>query len=366
MRRCYLLLPFLLVCGACAETPIPSVGVVVSVSAGHAAKLVAEEQQPGESGHFEAAVAALTSATSAEEAIRVANGYVHDDAVVAVIGHSNSATSLAASQIYNAAGLVQIAPTTTAPVYSRAGPYSFRLVPSDTLQAGYLLTVLQHHWPGAKRIAIVHVNDDYGRGLLREIRPRLENVVFEEPYGDGFDSTDVAMLARRIAAREPDLIFWLGRSGTLGMLLPSLRELLPGIVAVCSDACDTSPVYGNDDGRYTGVYFVRFTNPAAADPDVLAFQKRYRKVTGQSASSEALLTYDAVSLVRTALRDGARTREDIRRYLLSLGRERPAYRGLTGEIRFDSAGTAARTYMLAKVGTDSVGSAEHTMRYRYR
>jgi branched-chain amino acid transport system substrate-binding protein len=360
MRRCSVLLLCTIVLGGCADEGPPRIGVIVSTSPGRAAELAAGEQQPGERDYFEAVIAATTApATGAEQAIEQAYAFVNDPRVLAVVGHANSASSLAASQIYNSAGLVQIAPTTTAPVFGEAGPFSFRLVPSDTLQAAYLSRAQRHHWP-ASRVAVVHVNDDYGRGLLRVLRPQLDSVVFEGLYADAADSSDVARLGTGIATSRADLLVWLGRPGTLGRLLPLLRPLLPDITVVCADACDVASVYRNGDGMFTGLFFVRFLDPEAPDSAIRAFQTIYRAQTGEVASSEALLTYDAVTLVRAALRAGARTRGDIREYLESLGTRRPAFEGLTGRIEFDASGAFIRTYMLAEVRADGVAPAAHT------
>lgn len=363
MRRCCLLILGTFMLGCADEAP-PRIGVTVSVTPGRAADIAADELRPGERGHFEAVVAQLTApASDAAQAIEQAYAFVNDPRIVAVVGHANSAASLAASQIYNAAGLVQIAPTTTAPVYSQAGPFSFRLVPSDTLQAEYLSKAQRHHWPGS-RIAVIHVNDDYGRGLLRVLRPHLEGVVFEAPYADDADSAEVAALADAIAGSRPDLLLWLGRPRTLATVSQQLRAALPDLAIVCADACDVSFVYANRDGQFTGLHFVRFIDPVAEDSAIRDFQRRYRTLTGEPASSEALLTYDAVSLVRAALRDGARSRSDVRAWLESLGSTRPAFEGLTGTIQFDSSGAFGRAYMLAEVRADGVVQAAHA-KHRY-
>src|SRR5690606_18517805 len=107
--------------------------------------------------------------------------------------------------------------------------------------------------------------------------------------------------------------------------------------------------------------FVRFIDPDSADRVVAEFRARYEERTGEAASTEALLTYDAVSLVRAALLDGARTRADVREYLVSLGKERPAFQGLTGSITFDPSGAFPRTYRLAVVNGDAVTAAQHVV-----
>jgi ABC-type branched-subunit amino acid transport system substrate-binding protein len=178
-------------------------------------------------------------------------------------------------------------------------------------------------------------------------------------YADGADSATIGRLRDHIIESRPDLLIWIGRPRSLAILLPPLRDALPDVAVLCTDACDTPLVYRNADGVFTGMHFVRFTNPSDQDASLSSFQERYHARTGQRAGSEAVLTYDAVSLVRAALKDGARTREDVRRYLASLGAERPAFRGLTGLIEFDTTGAFPRRYMLAEVGADSVTSARH-------
>lgn len=367
MRRCNLLLLLMFALTGCADEAPPKIGVIVSETPAQAADIAAAELRPGERGYFEALIAVpATPATDAEQAIEQAYAFVNDPRVLAVVGHANSASSLAASQIYNEAGLVQIAPTTTAPVYGAAGPFSFRLVPSDSFQAQYLSMVLEHHFPDS-RIALVHVNDDYGRGLVRMLRPQLDNIAFEGMYADGGDSVMVTRLRDGIAASKPDLLVWLGRPRMLGLLLPQLRRILPDLAVVCADACDTAIVYDNADGEYTGLFFVRFLEPGDTDSATVSFRSRYQKQTGQVASGEALLTYDAVRLVRAALLDGARTREEVRQYLVSLGSGRPAFEGITGKLEFDGSGASTRRpYRLAEVRADGVAPAEHAMgRYEH-
>lgn len=362
MRRCELLLVSCVLAAACSDAAPPRVGVVMSAIPRQAVHLAAAEQDADDPGYFEAVLG--QSDGTAEGAIEQANRFVADRRVIAVIGHSNSAASIAASQIYNAAGIVQIAPTTTAPVYSEAGPFSFRLVPSDTAQAAYLRMVQQHHWPTAQRIAVVHVNDDYGRGLFRELRPLLDSAVYEGMYSDDTELDGLVQISDRIIAHRPDLLYWLGRPRALAVILPSLRKALPRMTIICGDACDQAAVYRNEGGTFDGINFVRFTDPSSADSALREFQKRYMSLTGEIASSEALLTYDAVALVRAAIRDGVGTPEELRRWLESLGSKRPAFAGVSGAISFDSSGTANRRYMLAQVHRDGVHPAEHTGMYQ--
>ena len=139
------------------------------------------------------------SSTSAKVALAAAESLAADPTILAVVGHTNSSASLAAAQVYNEHHLVQIAPTTTAPLFSFAGRYSFRLVASDSHQGAFLASIVLAD-STHPRTALAYVNDDYGRALhetfVRGLSARGIAPVYEGPYseGDGFDDiADVAM-----------------------------------------------------------------------------------------------------------------------------------------------------------------------------
>jgi branched-chain amino acid transport system substrate-binding protein len=314
-----------------------------------------------ETSRFEPVVVPTPNGIGAEEALAAAESLVRDPRVLAVIGHSNSAASLAASQVYNSAGVVQIAPSSTAPVYDEAGPYSFRMVPSDTAQARFIADALRD-WSRAQRVALVYVNDDYGRGLRAALRPHLDSLVYEGIYSDVADSMHVHGVGEQLVASRPEAIIWLGRPRRLRMILQELRAALPGVLVLCSDACDDVAVYAGGPPDYDSLRFVRFVDPAATDTAMQRFQAQLQARTGVVGSVEAVMTYDAARVLAAAIAEGARTREDVRRYLESLGDTRPAFAGITGPIAFDDAGSIVRDYQLAIIEGNRVLPLEPTRR----
>jgi ABC-type branched-subunit amino acid transport system substrate-binding protein len=262
--------------------------------------------------------------------------------------------SLAAAHVHNRAKLVQIAPTTTTPAYGQVGPYIFRMVPSDIEQARFLASVIAAQWPAATRIALVHVNDEYGRGLYREVCSHIDStrIVADAMYSEVGDTSQLHDVGATLAAARPELILWLGRPRPLSIVWRRWRDQLTDAQVLCGDACDAALTYRNPHRELSDVHFVRFIDPAAAPPQHRAFQQKYYERTGQPAAVEAILTYDAVQLIAAALGDQVRSREDLRRYLTSLGHTRPAYVGLAGTVQFTNAGDVARPHLLALV-TDS-------------
>src|ERR1700758_4593458 len=91
-----------------------------------------------------------------------------DDKVVAVVGHLNSDTSIAASKIYNDAGIVQISPSATNPAYTLQGfKTTYRVVATDA-QQGPALANFAVNQMKLKKAAIVDDATAYGQGLANE------------------------------------------------------------------------------------------------------------------------------------------------------------------------------------------------------
>lgn len=343
---------------ACDPSPTPVLGVSTSAPFVDAATLaIADARAEG----FDAALDTMIvpEATNlAAPALEASQRFVAVPGIAAVIGHSNSAASLAASQVYNAHEVLQLSPTASAVVYSEAGPFSFRLVPPDDRQGRFLAGVLRDSLPPGTALAVAYVNDDYGRGLRASFQEATEalgataDIRLFVPYVEqpGVDTAAEAHVVDAVVSARPGAIVWLGRPTTLTRVLPALRSRLGAIPIYGSDAVANAVQLDEGDGRWDGVRFVDFVD-MDGNPTVRDFARRYReRFGGREASGSDALTYDAMRLLLTAIADGATTGPEIRAYLLSLGRQRPIYQGITGPIRFDEQGDVDRSYHLGGIG----------------
>src|SRR5258706_15225597 len=135
---------FLLLFACRGRAPL-RIGVVLDPDGLRGAVMAADDLNAGggiNGRRLELRVVNGLSSTSAKDALTAAESLATDATILAVVGHTNSNASLAASQVYNERHVVQIAPTSTAPLYSHAGPYSFRMVPSDLYQGEFLAKVV--------------------------------------------------------------------------------------------------------------------------------------------------------------------------------------------------------------------------------
>lgn len=293
----------------------------------------------------------LEDTNRAEPAILAARRLASTPGMVAVLGHSNSAASLAASQIYNDAGVVQLSPSSSAAAYSGAGPYSYRLVPSDRRQARFLARYVARNWPDA-RVAVLWVNDEYGRGLAADAVATLDSLgiqpVLELPHMER-DTTrgELDESLRAVAIDRPDVVLWLGRASPLISALPRLRAIIGDAPVIGADALSTTTQYPTPPGGYGDVRYVDFVD-LDATPEVREFARRYDERFGLRPTGTDALTYDATRLLIAGIRAGARTGAEMRDFLDSLGRTRPPYQGVTGAIAFDSVGDVDRGYVVLR------------------
>lgn len=342
----------------CTETRPVGLGVALSGSFVDAARLaIADAVAEGGVPLLDTILVAEVGSRAAP-ALEIADRFRTVTGMVAVVAHSNSASSLATAPIYNEAAIVQLAPTSTAASYSRAGPYSFRLVPPDPTQGAVLARALDSLHPAGARVAVLYVNDDYGRGIreafLAELDPARFVVAHDQPHAD--EELDlppverdahISAIVERVLDDRPEVIVWLGRANTFVPYLHQFRQRAAPVAFLAGDGLSTWRRYAGASAEWVGVRYVDFLDES--DPDLQEFRRRYRERFGKDAGTGEILSYDATRLLLAAVRDGARTGDEVRAWLHGLGRERPPYPGVGGPIGFDDHGDVTRRLVLLTI-----------------
>ncbi|MDE3270178.1 MAG: branched-chain amino acid ABC transporter substrate-binding protein [Pseudomonadota bacterium] len=161
-----------------------------------------------------------------KQAVAVANKFVEQDKVDAVVGHFCSSSTIPAARIYNDARTVMITPASTNPkVTGMNYPMVFRTCGRDDQQgivaAAFIANRLQ-----AKRVAIIHDKDTYGQGLADETRKNLKKAKITEVLYEGLTrgEKDFSALVTKIKAKRADAVFFGGIHAEAGLLVKQMRQ----------------------------------------------------------------------------------------------------------------------------------------------
>lgn len=268
---------------------------------------------------------------SGQTASRIAQRFVDDQRIAAVIGHVNSGAMVAAAQVYDGR-LAAVATTATSPALTGISRWAFRVISSDSANGHDIATFAGQL--GRRRAAILYENNSYGRGLADAFRRSFPGRVLDmDPIAEGADQPLDVYIAylRQI---HPDVVFV---AGTDASGLAFLREArAQGLDADLMGGDGWSGV-SSDTLRAQGVYVgVPFT---AEDqrPEAQRFVQRFAQRFGIRPDNNAALAYDATMLLYTAATRSGGSRAGIRNYLASLT-PATAYQGVTGAIHFRSDG----------------------------
>lgn len=275
--------------------------------------------------------------------------------VVAVIGTYGSAVTEASQNILDEAGLVQIGTGSTSVRLTEKGlPRFFRTSPRDDAQ-GKSAAALIGNSP-YKRIALLHDNSSYAKGLAQETRSILEKIGLPVIFFDALTpgERDYTAILTRLKAANPDLVFYTGYYPETGMLLRQKKEMGWDVAMMGGDAAnhqDLVKIAGPDAAA--GYFFISPPLPQDMDSDMAKdFLAAYKEKYGQMPVSVwAILAGDAFKAIENALENGAATPDEIAAHFKKM----QALKGLSGNIGFDAKGDRIgefyRTYKVDDKGT---------------
>lgn len=271
--------------------------------------------------------------------------FAEDPSIIAVVGHTGSRDALLGAGVYNARGLPHVVPNATSGLLSQAGPWTFPLVPSDSVEgafiADYALDSLH-----AERVSVLFLGDEYGIGLRDGVRAAMRR--------RGRDLADASMIPTDWCFAEP--------AATIhGQIIrAAIRRARPQVFVVATGSMsgwcvadlihaaspETWVLFGDgmDGARFVPdlplhivrdrIRGVEFWAPGT-DSVSLDFVRRVERQLGRAPGASHALQYDAYMLLAAAIREAGPDRRAVRKWLESLGRTREPWQGLTGPIAFN-------------------------------
>jgi branched-chain amino acid transport system substrate-binding protein len=260
--------------------------------------------------------------------------------ITAVVGTYGSSITEAGQSIYDESEIIQIATGSTAVRLTEKGlKYFFRTCPRDDEQGRVAAKTLLDS--GYKKIAVLHDNTSYAKGLAEEARGLLEKagatIVFFDAITPG--ERDYATILSKLKGTAPDVVFFTGYYPEAGLLLRQKKDMGWEVPFLGGDATN-NPDLVKIAGTSAAEGFRFLSPPVPQDLTsetsrsfIAAYEAKYG---AQPGSIWAVLAGDAF-LVATAGIEGAQS-TDTGKVAAYLRDGLKDFSGLTGSINFNAKG----------------------------
>ena len=275
--------------------------------------------------------------------------------IIAVIGTYGSSVTEASQNIFDEFKIIQIANGSTAIRLTEKGlKYFFRTCPRDDEQGRVAVKTLEKM--GFKRIALLHDNTTYSKGLADEAKALLEKKGLEIVFYDALTpgERDYSAILTKLKAANPEVVFFTGYYPEAGLLLRQKKEMNWNVPFIGGDATnnpDLVKIAGKDAAE--GFYFLSPPVPQDLDSkEAKEFLAAYAKKYGSTPGSVwAVLSGDGFLAIVEAIKGAKST--DVDRLADYLHNELKDMPGLTGKISFNAKGDRiGDLYRLYRVDAD--------------
>ena len=291
-----------------------------------------------------------------QDILHWASQFADEKDLIAVIGHSDSASTLSAAAFYNQHKVPQIVTIATNPAITNIGDWTYRLCLSDAAQGPALADYAVRDW-GKHRIALFYVNDDYGRGLAQLFEKRARElgaeIVSTIMHRNALAKDDEALISSSIKdlkeKREPDLVVLFQRTPAAQFTLKALRDANLSSSILGGDSLGPSSFAKDNPKLMEGVRVSQFFQPRSDDARTAQFLSDFRGFANRDADYGEAFAYDAVYLVRDAALHGGLSREGVKSYLDNLIRERTQQTGVAGAYVLGPDHDARRSLYIVEV-----------------
>jgi branched-chain amino acid transport system substrate-binding protein len=288
---------------------------------------------------------------------------IYDDKVWAMFGSISSESTHIALRLTLKAETPLVNSASTDPTIPETlVPWYFTDLQDDRLQ-GYTLARHIYTELGFKRVAILRVNDRYGRfGVLkfRDASRRLGHpVVIEQKFQRG--DTDFRRQLQVIEDSRVDAIVLWTDIGPAAMILQQMQEL-----GMKQRVFGSHRTIGDELIKLAGTAAEGFEavypyDPTRTDPRWLDFVARYEALYHEKPDHFAALAYDQMQILLGAICRAGLNRGRIRDALTGIEK----YEGVTGEMTFDPNCKNIAPLYLASVHNGTIQYRQITMQKPY-
>jgi branched-chain amino acid transport system substrate-binding protein len=271
-----------------------------------------------------------------EQAVAAAKKLV-SDGVTFVVGHYCSGASIPASEVYEAAGVLMISPTSSNPMLTELGRANvFRVIYRDDAAGVVAGNYLADHWHNQK-IAILHDDTTFGRGVAEETKKSLNQRGVTEAIYQAYvpGKTSYGAEIDQLQASDIAVVFIGGYHTELGLMARLARDrgYQVQLVAAVSLASEDFGLIAGPAAD--GTLFVDVADPRGRT-EAAPVVERFR-AAGFEPEGYTLLAYGAVQVWAQAVEKAGSLELDT----MIAALRHHQFDTVVGPIRFDEKGDLA-------------------------
>ncbi len=231
------------------------------------------------------------------QAATIAQQWVSDDKIVAVVGPESDSTVESAGPIFGQPGMAMVSSTATSSRLTEGKyPTFYRVTPPDSLQgsqdAQYMIDNLD-----AKKVFVIDDQSAYSKGIADVVAPLLEDAGVDVSRDSvSQTNTDYSALVSKVAD-DTDVVF-------LPWMLAANAQLFGDQMA---EQSKTATIFGTDgvfspqDFKVEGSYLSSFSPDVQNNPDYADLVQEFEDKYGQFGAF-GLTTYPATQVVLDAVK----------------------------------------------------------------
>ena len=294
------------------------------------------------------------TACNATMAVNATNKVINQDGVRYIIGEVCSRASIAISEIADAAGVIQMTPSSTNPQVTvrpdgQVKEHIFRACFIDPFQGQVGAKFAFENLKAQKAFIMFNQGNDYSVGLVGSFESSFVKrggvIVGKESYTA--QDTDFSAILAKIADAKPDVVYLPDYYNIVNLVTKQAKE--KGITApfLGGDGWDSSDL---DIAAASGSYFINHFSFEDPRPEVSAFDQAYRSRFGYAPDVLSVLAYDAAKLLFQGMQEADTTDTSVVKTKLAA----IAFQGVTGTLYYDTSHNPIKSAAAMHVQTDGV------------
>ncbi len=258
-------------------------------------------------------------AAKPDQAVNVAHKLVGQDKVVAAVSGSYSGATRAAASVFQEAGIPMISGYAVHPEITKTGNMIWRTGSLAVVQ-GRVGGALAVDKLGAKRIAILTIDNDFGTSLADAFKEYVlakgAEIVFEEKYPLG--EKEFRAILNRIKEANPDVLYASAYYNEAANIVRQAKEVGLTATIIGQEGYDSPKFLELAGDAAEGVIITTDLNRDSDREITQWYIRTYEETYGIAADMVGASTFDAVMVLAYAMRKGGTQPDQIVKALAEL------------------------------------------------